>query len=59
MTPMFVDEEKTQDILILGCDRGNVYKFVRPIEDKKAPWVKDGFIQCDQRVYDILQTKEH
>ena len=58
MTPMFVDEDKTEDILILGCDRGSVYKFVRPTGNKKAPWVQSGHLQCDQRVYDVLQTKE-
>jgi len=54
MTPMFVDEEKEHDILILGCDRGSVYKFVRPVNDKKAKWVENGHIKVDQRVYDVL-----
>ena len=54
MTPMFVDEEKEHDILILGCDRGSVFKFIRPVNDKTAQWEKAGHMKVDQRVYDIL-----
>ena len=54
MTPMFVDEEKTHDILILGCDRGSLYKYTRPVNDKTAKWEQTGQMKVDQRVYDVL-----
>jgi hypothetical protein len=38
MKPMFDDESKTTDILILGCDKGMVFKFERPKGDESAPW---------------------
>ena len=36
LTPAFVDEEKEKDVLILGCDKGIVLKFERPVNDKKV-----------------------
>ena len=44
-------------ILILGCDKGNVYKYEKGPE-KDAIWVKKKHIVCTNRAYDVLQVKE-
>ena len=42
MTPAYVDEEKEYDVLLLGCEKGFVFKFQRPVNDKKAKWERAG-----------------
>ena len=60
MTPMFVDEDKEKDVLLLGCDKGFLFKFERPVGDKRAKWQRAGDpLQCKHRIQDILQTKEN
>ena len=54
LTPSFVDEDKERDVLLLGCDKGFVFKFERPIDDKKAKWERTGSHKCSNRVQDIL-----
>ena len=44
--------------MILGCDKGFVFKFVRPVNDKKSKWERKATLKCETRVQDILQTKE-
>lgn len=42
LTPSFVNEDKERDVLLLGCDKGLVFKFERAVNDKKALWKRTG-----------------
>ena len=50
LTPAFIDEDKEKDVLILGCDKGIVLKFERPVNDKKVQWTRVGNLKCETRV---------
>jgi len=59
MTPAFEDETKTKDILILGCDKGVLYKFEKDKGVDSALWEFKQQETFSTRVKDVLQTKEH